>query len=268
MRNKKYIGIYTFGRVSGGKLHTRNNHMNDSSDMIEIPNGMPAIISQEIWNKVQTRMLTDKHATAKFKAKIPYYLTGKVFCAKCGSRMTGGTFISTKGTKYSYYRCCNNNKTMNGCKGIRIKKEWLETATLNYINIQLLNPKLIPLLTTEVQKRINIISSGDNREKKLLEQQRNEITGKINNLLDLAEDGQTGDIIRERILANKTRLNNIDMQINKFKSSDNFVPTKKQIINLVRSFIEKGKKVSQLREIIDTFLESIIVSKKNFIIKG
>lgn len=267
LRNKKYMGIYTFGRVSGGKLHKRNNHMGASKDIIEIPGGMPAIISQEIWNKVHERMMADRHTPGKYKAKTSYYLTGKVYCAKCGSHMVGGVFTS-KGFKYSYYSCANNNKTICGCKGTRIKKEWLEGATLNYIDMQLLNPELVPLLTKEIKNRLSSVSTSYKTEKMSIEQQHNEITGKINHLLDLAEDGNTGDLIKTRLIENKNRLTSLEKRMTQLKNTNiNFVPTEEQVAKLIESYSKKNKKPEDIRNLIETFVERITVSKEYIIIK-
>lgn len=53
LRNKKYIGIYTFGRVAGGRARGARNNHKQNDDMIEIPGGIPAIVSQELWDKVR-----------------------------------------------------------------------------------------------------------------------------------------------------------------------------------------------------------------------
>ena len=77
----------------------------------------------------------------------------------------------SKGVRYSYYRCGNNNK-MTCCKGTRIKKEWLEEAVLQYIDEQLFSPEMLPLIAEEIKKRIDAMTAGHNVEKKLLEKQK------------------------------------------------------------------------------------------------
>ena len=68
-RSKKYLGVYRY------------------KDM-EIPNGMPAIIEPELFEKVNNRLLSNAHAPARNKAKVDYLLSGKIFCGHCGTRPT------------------------------------------------------------------------------------------------------------------------------------------------------------------------------------
>jgi len=53
------------------------------------PGGMPAIVSEEIFNKVQDRMEANKHKPTAKKAIEEYILTTKLFCGMCGVMMTG-----------------------------------------------------------------------------------------------------------------------------------------------------------------------------------
>lgn len=265
LRNKKYIGIYTFGRVSGGRAPgARNNHKQDEN-MIEIPDGIPAIISNDLWDSVKNRMEKDKHAPGAHKAKETYYLTGKVICANCGSSMVGGTFMS-KGFKYSYYRCSNNNK-MSGCKGTRIKREWLESAVLQYIDEQLFAPEMIPLLAAEIKKRIDAMTAGHNQEKRFLEKQRTDAMRKIENLLDLVEGGQIDDMIRQRIAENKARMADAETRIKQIENAANSVLDESQVIAVLNSFAQKDKNPEQIRAIVETFVDRVTVSKDDYVIK-
>lgn len=62
LKNKRYIGYYTF---------------ND----IEIENGMPRILSDELFYKVQSIMETNKKAPARTRTNDEYILTTNVICA-------------------------------------------------------------------------------------------------------------------------------------------------------------------------------------------
>lgn len=66
--NKKYIGVYTYK----GK---------------ETPNGMPRIIDDETFYKVQDIMQKNQKAPARAKAKVEYILTTKLFCGNCKEMM-------------------------------------------------------------------------------------------------------------------------------------------------------------------------------------
>lgn len=65
LKNRKYIGEYKYGDVV-------------------IPDGIPKIISEELFERVQIRMKANSRAPAKAKATEEYLLTTKLFCGNCG----------------------------------------------------------------------------------------------------------------------------------------------------------------------------------------
>ena len=89
LSNTKYIGIYN---VNG----------------MELDNYCPALISKDIFNKVQEMLKKHKHSPATTKAKEEYLLTGKLFCGICGSGMVG---VSTKVRKDKESFCRSEEHT-------------------------------------------------------------------------------------------------------------------------------------------------------------
>ena len=95
LQNKRYIGVYTYKDK-------------------EIPGGMPRIISDDLFYKVQEIISKNKKAPAHAKAKQEYLLTTKLFCGKCHEMMTGIKGTSHTNTSYYYYKC--NNAKQKRCK--------------------------------------------------------------------------------------------------------------------------------------------------------
>ena len=52
---------------------------------IEKPDGIPRIVPDELFNRVQELMAKNKKAPAKHKAEDDYLLTTKLFCGSCKS---------------------------------------------------------------------------------------------------------------------------------------------------------------------------------------
>jgi DNA invertase Pin-like site-specific DNA recombinase len=102
LTNKRYIGFYTY---IGG----------------DIPNGVPRIISDEMFNKVKAMLEKNKKAPARSRAKAEYILTTKLFCGRCDSMMTGITGTSQNGKKYYYYICVQARKGQ--CDKKTVQKE-------------------------------------------------------------------------------------------------------------------------------------------------
>lgn len=61
LRNEKYTGVYIFNRTISKVCGSRNNHASKSDeDIIRIPDGMPAIISKELFSAVRKKMGNNK----------------------------------------------------------------------------------------------------------------------------------------------------------------------------------------------------------------
>lgn len=109
LQNKRYIGYYLYKDT-------------------ETPGGMPRIISDELFNKVQEIMQKNRNAPARAKAKQEYLLTTKLFCGKCREMMTGIKGISHTGTAYYYYKC--NRAKRKQCDKKVIQKEYIEDLVI------------------------------------------------------------------------------------------------------------------------------------------
>jgi site-specific DNA recombinase len=107
LRNEKYLGIYTYNRRPHKVKGMRNNRKEKPADQIvKIPGGMPQIIEQALWDRVQAK-IASRHKNpgerAHNKAISQYLLVGKIECGKCGFKMVGkngGTWGDKK--RYDY----------------------------------------------------------------------------------------------------------------------------------------------------------------------
>ena len=61
MNNRRYIGEYTY------------------RDIV-VPDGIPAIVPQDLFDRVQEKLAKNKKAPARHKAEDDYLLTTKLFC--------------------------------------------------------------------------------------------------------------------------------------------------------------------------------------------
>lgn len=109
LRNKKYIGTYSY------------------SDII-IENGIPRIISDELFNKVQEIMTMNVKAPARARAKEEYILTTKLFCGHCREMMTGAGGTSKTGKAYHYYAC--NKAKKKQCDKKQVGKKYIEDIVI------------------------------------------------------------------------------------------------------------------------------------------
>ncbi len=110
--NKKYIGIYTYK----GK---------------EYKGGIPRIIDDETFYKVQKMMSKNKKAPARAKSKTDYLLTTKLFCGYCKELMVGVCGTSYNGKIYHYYSC--NGYRNKKCNKKNIKKDYIEDLVVKEV---------------------------------------------------------------------------------------------------------------------------------------
>ncbi len=142
LKNRKYIGEYSY------------------QDVV-IPGGVPAIVPEDLFYRVQQRMEKNKRAPAHMKAKeSEFLLTTKLFCGKCERMMVGESGKSHTGTMHYYYKC-GNAKRKKGCDKKAVRKDWIERAVVRLTMERVLNEEKITriidaLLAMQEQEDVTI----------------------------------------------------------------------------------------------------------------
>lgn len=109
LKNKRYIGIYTYK----GK---------------EIKDGVPRIIDDDLFYRVQDMLKKRKKASATGKAIEEYLLTTKLFCGLCREMMVGVSGTSRSGKKHFYYAC--KNARIKKCSKKYVQKKYIEEIVI------------------------------------------------------------------------------------------------------------------------------------------
>ena len=128
LQNRRYLGIYLYKGQ-------------------ETPGGMPQIVPEDLFYKVQEILAKNKYAPAHSKAKQEYLLTTKLFCGKCREMMTGIKGTSHTGAAYYYYKC--NNAKKKTCDKKAVQKDWIEDLVVAECR-KLLTPSNIDRIAHEV----------------------------------------------------------------------------------------------------------------------
>jgi len=187
--NKRYIGIYTYmGNETIG--------------------GVPRIISDELFYKVQEIMEKNKKAPARAKAKEEYLLTTKLFCGHCKEMMTGISGTSKTGKIHNYYTCNNRKKKL--CDKKNVQKDYIEDLVVS-LTLKQLTDENIAKIADAVAALCKQEKTNPNMKRltKLLHENEKA----TDNLLKAIEQGQAIEIITQRIEQKQQEKTEIEREI-------------------------------------------------------
>ena len=220
LSNPKYQGIYVFNRSSAKSITgTRNTHLlNDSEDIITVEGGVPQIVDEWTFSKVQKRIDSNKHIGARNKAKTVYLLAGKVFCRVCGRSMTGNTRYSGRNKdKYVTYRypskhyICNNKEINQGFLD-RFVAAMLEVHIFNAVAIQ------------EIAKKIEAMSGNHSEmiaeERDKLRASLDEVNESITNITNVIMSGIVSAALTDKLAELEQEKARIEIDIEKLEQRD------------------------------------------------
>ena len=232
LSNRKYIGEFRY------------------RDIV-IPNGAPAIITNELFDKVQSVLQKNKHAPARHKAEDDFLLTTKLFCGKCGAFMVGDSGTGRLGEVHRYYKCVNAKK--HTCDKKTVRKQWAEDLAVKYALEILNNEDLITLLTD----RIYDLQGEENPRLPRLREQLADTEKRVENMVNAIEQGIILDSTKDRLTKLENDKKELEIVILQEQIKKPFL-TKEQI----RFGIEKFKKLDistkdGKQRLIDGFINSI-----------
>ena len=188
LRNERYTGVYIYVKDSTknpkGKYVRYGEY--DPDAVIRIPGGIPAIISEDDFHRVQAKMKERQHKAAKFSAKQEYLLSGKIYCGECGSPYAGNSRKPRPDHPlYISYKCTRRNQRDTKCNNPEINRDKLEQLVLERLSGVLFNPDVIPRLVEQYNEYI-AEKTGSARERVLaLQTELRDVERKITNTVNL-----------------------------------------------------------------------------------
>lgn len=165
LKNRKYIGEYRY------------------QDVV-IAGGVPAIVPEDLFYRVQERMEKNRHAPAMSKAKEDYLLTTKLFCGKCERMMVGESGKSHTGVMHYYYKC-GGAKHRQGCDKKAVRKDWIERVVVRLTMQRVMDEEKINRLIDAIL----VMQEQEDTTTPALRSQLAETESAISNLLKAIEQG-------------------------------------------------------------------------------
>jgi len=255
--NKKYIGTYTFGKSSGGRSQKRNSHK-PSSDLIEIPDAIPAIIDKDVFEKVQ-QIMNGRKLNARHTAKEIYLLSGKIFCAECGSAMSGNRVKNKDGSYYVYYQCCARHNKQS-CASTRINRNVIEQQVLDKLRTDILAPAIRQTVIKQIADQSELSTRKSANELITLEKQRNKVLKVIDKILDFISENEADTHTKEKYKQHVAQAAELAQRIDEIKKAGaSKALTPEQIKVSLATMTTTGTDA----ELITTFVDNVIVDKES-----
>jgi len=150
-----------------------------------VPDGIPAIVPQDLFDRVQEKLAKNKKAPARHKAEDDYLLTTKLFCGYCGAYLCGESGTSRTGKVHHYYKCVSVKKKRTECHKKPVRKEWIEDLVVGETMKMVMDDKAIEAIVSMLMD----LQDRENVNVPLYEQQLREADTAISNLLNAIQQG-------------------------------------------------------------------------------
>lgn len=236
LNNRRYIGEYAF------------------RDIV-VPDGIPAIVPKELFDRVQAKLAKNKKSPARHKAEEDYLLTTKLFCGCCGAYMCGESGKGRSGEVHRYYKCVSIKKRRTICNKKSVRKDWIEDIVVNATMKMLMSDTTIDAIVSALMT----LQDAENVNLPLYEKQLKETNVAINNLLNAIQAGILNRSTKERFDQLEATRDELENKIAAEKLAKPRI-TEEQL----RFFLDRFRKLdvrqlSHRRMLIDTFINAFFL---------
>jgi len=141
------------------------------------------LVDPQTWQRVQD-ILTAHNTAGTHQRTNQHYLRGSVYCGSCGSRLMVTTARNRWGTEYPYLVCSGRTRRTTDCQRQAMPVQLIEELIEDEYGTIALSPQLrddIEELVLEDFESLQATAAGERQQ---MEQQRIELTGKRQKLLD------------------------------------------------------------------------------------
>ncbi len=240
LSNKRYIGIYLYKGV-------------------ETPGGMPRILDDDLFYRVQDLMNRNKTAPARTRGENEYLLTTKLYCGHCKEMMVGYGGTGKSGKQYHYYMCKNARKKK--CNKKMVGKEYIEVRVVSEC-LKMLTDDKIKFIAKRVSEECN--KSPDNVSVKGLKRAIKEIDIAIENLWKGIEQGQSVDMLTERLNKRQAEKAELETQL-AIENNKKICLSEAQVLAFLNYVCEiPFDDVNKRRAIINIFVRSVYLYDDHF----
>ena len=236
LSNRRYIGEYAFREIV-------------------VPNGIPAIVPLDLFERVQEKLEKNKKAPARAKAEENYLLTTKIFCGHCGTSMNGESGKSRNGTVHRYYKCYAVKNKLNDCKKKSIRKEWIEDLVVKETMAMLMDDDAIEAIVSMLMR----LQDEESTDLPMYEKQLRETETAIGNAVNAILGGMVSKSLQTRLTQLEAEKEELEKRIDEEKLEKPKISAEFMTFWLHRFRKLDVTKESHRQMLIDTFVNAVFV---------
>ena len=228
----------------------------------------PAIIDEQVWQKVQNIRNAYKHAHCRKQDIYNYILSGKLICGYCKHKMVGesGKEIN-KIIKYRYYTCLTKRRRKNEKCELQIcNKENLEKDVIDITWRVLSNNNNLKIIAKSILQYHEKVTRAESNLKSL-ETQRASYLKATQNLITAIEQGIITEQTKIRLKELESQISQLDYDIEQEKQRNYTYLTEDLIIDYFKKIICGDiENIEIQKSIVKTFIREILLYNDKIII--
>lgn len=253
LQNRAYTGLYKFGDI-------------------EVKGAIPALVSEELFEKVQTRFTLNKRLGAQKANMVDetgaprYWLTGHLYCGHCGESMQGVSGTSRTGAKHYYYYC--SAQRHRKCEKKPVKKTLIEWLVVQLLKEVLNNSENLASLAVDAAAyHEKYYKSTGYIDSLVAEQKANQKA--LDNLVKAVEMGIFSESTQQRLVELEDRKKALAETIETEKIKARMTEDENSIKAYFQKFANANLDDSEIREmLLDYFIDKIYVYDDHLEITG
>ncbi len=266
LKNEKYRGVYIYNRKKEFDINRKRKPKEKSeSEVIRIENGIPRIVSDDVFYKTNHKMTKNKLKSGSYNAKHSYLLSGLIECGECGSSICGNSRTGGRtSSMYTSYRCSSKVSKKNiHCTCKEIRKEYIEHYVIDSITATLFNDanvkELVKMMNDYNQQSKKAIS----KELKSYNTKLKDVENEISNILKLISTSNINfETVRKTLEELEVSKEYITSRIETLEKEYNIEPIgidkMESLIGSSKDFL-LNKNIPECRKFIDSYIDKVLI---------
>ena len=248
LQNRAYLGEYRY----------RDEYFKD---------GMPRIIDDDLFEKVQKKLGVNKHGGNRRALKMhpesvidhnDFWLTDHVRCGCCDGLVHGSSGTSGKGRIHYYYVCNNISKKKDRCHLKYIRQEDLEGLVDSYLDDVIHEPTLRLYLARMCYEHYKASNKDNSLYIESIKNKIRDVERKLGNIMKAVEDGIYNDTTADRMKELETQKSFLKDELALEQNKSECELTESQILKFLDTVVNM-KDLSNRRRLLDEFIDKIYV---------